>query len=362
MMFKPFWLEDALLLTRQVQLGRTSVVQGVWLNWTNLFPSLLTGIADLFPNARLRPAPSFGDGHDAPLLASLPIQLIPGSAGPGPDHFWSPVRLSLGLAWIFVGFAAGAIALLLHGTVSLSERRAAFVSAVTHELRTPLMTFRMYSEMLADGMVPEEAQRREYLNTLCAEASRLSHLVENVLAYARLERRGSPDRLERVALAELVRRVVPRLIQRTEQAGLRLVEKIDPPAASATLPVDVSAIEQILFNLVDNACKYAARGNPNEVELEASLDRGGPSARVRLRVRDFGPGVSRDVARRLFQPFSKSADEAAHSAPGVGLGLALCRDLSRSMGGELQWIEQSQGGACFELSLPVEASGGAKIG
>ena len=71
---------------------------------------------------------------------------------------------------------------------SLSERRGAFVSAVTHELRTPLTTLRMYTEMLADGMVPDEPRRRSYLQTLRAEADRLGHLVENVLAYSRLER------------------------------------------------------------------------------------------------------------------------------------------------------------------------------
>jgi K+-sensing histidine kinase KdpD len=85
------------------------------------------------------------------------------------------------------------------------------------------------------------------------------------------------------------------------------------------------------------------------IHLEAlSVGKGGM-----LRVRDHGAGISEDAARRLFQPFSKSAQEAAHSAPGVGLGLALCRRLSRAMGGELRWNPAIRDGACFELSLPV---------
>jgi K+-sensing histidine kinase KdpD len=72
-----------------------------------------------------------------------------------------------------------------------------------------------------------------------------------------------------------------------------------------------------------------------------------------LRVRDHGRGISAAGAKRLFQPFSKSAHEAAHTAPGVGLGLALCRRLSRSMGGDLRLDGLVQNGACFVLLLPV---------
>ena len=96
----------------------------------------------------------------------------------------SPIFLSLGIAWACVLLAATAVAGLLAGVMRLSARRASFVSAVTHELRTPLTTFQMYAEMLADGMVPEESKQKEYLATLRAEAGRLIHLVENVLAYA----------------------------------------------------------------------------------------------------------------------------------------------------------------------------------
>jgi signal transduction histidine kinase len=245
-----------------------------------------------------------------------------------------------------------AIALLLRGTLSLSERRAAFVSAVTHELRTPLTTFKMYSEMLAEGMVPDENKRQEYLSTLCAEASRLNHLVENVLAYARLERGSARRRVETVTVRELIDRVRPRLVQRVDQAGMRLQEDVPASASAMVVRVDVGAVEQILFNLVDNACKYAASSETEPiVHLEALPER---SQFTLLRVRDHGRGISAEAAKRLFQPFSKSADEAAHSAPGVGLGLALCRRLARSLGGHLRFNPSVPGGACFELRLPTD--------
>src|SRR5207244_3898258 len=108
---------------------------------------------------------------------------------------------------------------LLAGAVSLSERRAVFVSAVTHELRTPLTTFRTYTEMLARGMVAESS-RASYLDTLCREAERLAHLTENVLFYSRLERGrgGAPN--EVVDIGDVVARVEGRLAARVAEAGM----------------------------------------------------------------------------------------------------------------------------------------------
>jgi signal transduction histidine kinase len=251
--------------------------------------------------------------------------------------------------------AALAVAVLLHGAVSLSERRGAFVSAVTHELRTPLTTFKMYSEMLAEGMVQEESRRKQYLGTLCSEANRLSHLVENVLAYARLERGSARTRVEKISLEQLIERVRPRLVQRAEQAGMQWVEDLDEKALRICVHVDVAAVEQILFNLVDNACKYGAPSASEKIlHLEALPD----GKFAILRIRDHGQGISAQGARRLFKPFSKSAHEAAQSAPGVGLGLALCRRLSRSMGGNLSLDQSIRTGACFVLQLPISQPNG----
>ncbi len=352
--FKPFWLGNTLILARRVNRGGAVAVQGVWLNWSHLRTALLASVKDLLPDARLEPALARSDAHEARRLAALPVKLLPGFIPAAPSAEWTPVQFSLAFAWAGVCIAAAAVALLLHGTLALSERRAAFVSAVTHELRTPLTTFRMYSEMLAEDMVPDPERRQSYLQTLVAEAGRLSHLVENVLAYARLERGSARTRIERVALRELLARIQPRLAERAAQAGLTLVEDVDERAAATVVRVDVSAVEQILFNLVDNACKYAAPGATERViHLEVLPEQGKFAL---LRVRDHGQGISAAGARRLFQPFSKSAAEAAHTAPGVGLGLALCRRLSRSLGGDLRLASSPGGGASFVLSLPLSAA------
>ena len=350
---KPIWFGDALVLARRVSVEGRDYIQGCWLDWPQIKTWLLASVNDLLPGANLEPLRDAGADPQARLLASLPLRLQPGSVSQlstlnAPP--FSPIKLALAVSWLCVLLAAVAVAILLHGAVSLSERRGAFVSAVTHELRTPLTTFKMYSEMLAEGMVQDEERRRQYLNTLCSEANRLSHLVENVLAYARLERGSARSRVESLSLGQLIDRVKARLAQRADQAGLRLEVDGAPEALASVVHIDVAAVEQILFNLVDNACKYAAHDAAERViHLEALPD----SKFAMLRVRDHGQGISEEGARRLFKPFSKSAHEAAHTAPGVGLGLALCRRLSRSMGGDLRLDRLVKSGACFVLSLPL---------
>ena len=356
---RPLWVGDSLVLARSAMLPEGPVVQGVWLDWAALRRSLVDTIADLLPQARLEPLRESESQQEPRSLASIPLRLVPAdeilpSIPPG-----TPVRISLAVAWACVLAAALAVGLLLKGALALGERRGAFVSAVTHELRSPLTTFRMYSEMLAEGMVTDPDTRQGYLDTLCAESHRLGHMVENVLAFAGLERGSARRRDETLSLSDLVGRISPRLIQRTRQAGMELEVDAADPARGVVVKVDVSAVEQILFNLVDNACKYA-------VAVDGAAPAEGAVVRLEfgvtgrcgvLRLRDHGPGISRDRVRAIFRPFNKSAQDAARSAPGVGLGLALSRRLARSLGGDLVYEGTERGGASFALKLPSAEQG-----
>lgn len=341
---RPVWVGDKLLFAHRVQRGKETVVQGCWLDWAALRLQLLEEIADL-PGADLAPI-SAGDITAGRILATLPVRLVvpPPIAEP---PLWSPIRLALAVAWGTFMLASGAAGWLLLGVVTLSERRASFVSAVTHELRTPLTTFRMYAEMLAADMIKEPDQRQRYLETLCVEADRLTHLVDNVLLYARLERTQPGKNRVAISVGEMLDRFTSRLADRAEQADLKLVVECDASARQLTLHTDPAAVEQIVFNLIDNACKYAVPADDKSIVLAVAVQRHG----VELSVRDFGPGLSRSAQRRLFQPFSKTSEEAAVSAPGVGLGLALCKRLAVDLGGRLSFAPASPG-ARFVLQLP----------
>jgi signal transduction histidine kinase len=343
------WIGPALVLARRVRVEEGAFLQGCWLDWDVIRRDLLDGSPDLVPGARLEPVRAQGGLAEARMLASLPVRLVPGPAPELAETRWTPVRLSLLVAWACLVVAAAAVAILLRGALGLSERRGTFVSAVTHELRTPLTTFRLYTEMLDEGMVSGADTQRAYLKTLRAEADRLGHLIENVLAFARLERGRAADDREVIKPADLLDRLVPRLSVRARQSGMELVVEPDSADHTPMVRVDLSVVEQVLSNLVDNAVKYAGEVADRRIHLAVA-----PSGRwLALCVRDHGPGLPPRAIRRLFRPFSKSAHDAAHSAPGVGLGLALSRRLARALGGDLTLQENGPSGACFVLTLPV---------
>ena len=342
------WIGPNLLLARRVLVGGQTHVVGAWWDWGEIQNWLLKNVADLLPAARLEAAGIDAAAEQPHRLATLPVRLVPGAVPvetpPGP----SATIVSLAGAWVGLLLAAGAVGGLLHGTLSLSERRGAFVSAVTHELRTPLTTMRMYAEMLADGMVTDEQKRIRYLATVREETNRLCRLVENVLSYSRLEGNRRQVAPQPVDLAQLLQEVEPRLRRRASEAGMELVLGDAAAGGSATVTTDPAALEQILLNLVDNACKYAARAEDRRIHLE--LLREGRSAV--LRVRDHGPGVPAGDRERIFRPFFRAKRDSAGSFGGVGLGLAISRRLARSLGGEIR-VDRSAGrGAGFSLILP----------
>ena len=345
----PLWLDGHMLLARRMKADGSPVVQGCQLDWPAIRHSLLESVDDLLPDADLVPVDAPSHDFESRQLAALPARIVPGGLPAADDGPLSALHLSLVVAWGCALLAAAAVAGLLWGVLRLSERRAAFVSAVTHELRTPLTTFQMYAEMLADGMVTDPAQQTEYLATLRREAARLIHLVENVLSYARLERGRADRRGEQLTAGELLARVAPRLADRAQQAGMQWETQVSDGTPDATLHTNSGVVEQILFNLVDNACKYARAAEDRRIHLAAVLGGG----RLELIVRDHGPGIAPQAARRLFRPFSKSAHDAAESGPGVGLGLALSRRLARQLGGELRFDSGGGDGARFVLSLPA---------
>ncbi len=351
---KPMWYGETLLLARRAEVRGQTYIQGCWLDWHALHAELKRGIEDLLPDAALVAYDGEKIDREGRLLANLPVRLEPGTLPVAEVEAWTPIRISLLVAWGCVLLVILAVAGLLHGTMVLSERRGAFVSAVTHEMRTPLTTFRMYTEMLLRGMVPDEEKRRHYVKTMSGEANRLSHMVENVLAYARLEGNGKAGRVEPVELSAIMERVEERLADHAARAKFDFHVDLDPPARETRVLADAAAVEHILFNLVDNACKYAVDAEPREIRLTVRPE----GRRVRLAVRDFGPGVRASESHTLFKPFHKSAHRAAESSPGVGLGLALSRRLARRMQGDLDIDATSEQGACFVLSLPMADGNG----
>lgn len=346
--FVPLWTTvdgvSGLVFVREVSIGDEMSYQGFVANWDALREALLAQIADLLPDAELVVVRD--DAADVgSILASIPVALDVETPPPPAVPLLTPVRVTLGATWIagFIGLMA------LGGTVRASlrfgEKGRRFASAVTHELRTPLTTFRMYTEMLADGMVDDDARRREYLETLRGESGRLSSLVENVLSYARLEEGGRAPTPVAVTEEMILGRIDPMLRRRTDEAGMVLDLDVDLGGRNARF--DLDAVSQILFNLVDNACKYADGDDPT---ILVSVRRQGD--RVLITVRDHGPGIPACDLDSIFDAFERGVARDSQ-LPGIGLGLALSRELATAMNGHLRLVPPAGVGACFELAIPV---------
>ncbi len=337
-----------LAFVRTVDAERGSSLQGFLTDWRALSEGALAQVQDLVPGARLVPVQEERSADDTTgrVLAMLPAELSV-AAPPSPVAPDGPLRPALAIVWAAALLALVAGAVTLRATIAYGERRSRFASAVTHELRTPLTTFRMYAEMLADGLVTDPQAQREYLQTLRGESERLSSVVENVLAYARLEQGRADARIERLPLRDVAERLVPRLERRAADSDVALHVDVRGPAGDP-LRVDVEALGQILLNLVDNACKYGASSGAPRVDLVLEALPG----RLRASVADRGPGIPRALRERVFAPFDRGARDEG-SVPGVGLGLALSRGLARRLRGDVTLDADHAPGARFVVDLPA---------
>jgi len=238
--------------------------------------------------------------------------------------------------------------LLLRREYELSRLRADFVSGVSHELRTPLAQIRMFAETVALGRVRSEGERLRSLQIIDQEARRLTHLVANLLHFARSERQYTRVTPAPAALGPLVRQIVDDftpLASRGTLVRTNMGEAIEAP-------VDADALRQILLNLLDNAVKY---GRPNQVvtvRLEAV------PGHARISVDDEGPGVPEADRGRVWERFWRCERDRGSAVGGTGIGLSVVRELTALHGGRT-WVEDVPGtgpGARFVIELPLSPS------
>ena len=220
-----------------------------------------------------------------------------------------------------------------------------FVASVSHELKTPLTSISMYAEMLQSERVASEAKRREYLGVIVNQTGRLTRLVNNVLAFGRLEQgRGKYD-CRAMALAETVEAILATQTPRLNKRGIGLRLSLLQVAVRA----DRDALEQVLLNLVDNAVKYGC-GEDGGAAIEVRVSESESWGEVW--VMDHGPGVPVRWRRSIFKTFVRVDNSLTRQQGGSGIGLSIARLLVRDMGGALHYQTQPGYGACFVVRLP----------
>ena len=232
--------------------------------------------------------------------------------------------------------------------INLARRQQDFVSAVSHELKSPLTSIRMYGEMLKEGWADEE-KRQSYYEFIHDESERLSRLISNVLQLAKITRNEPQFDLKPTTVAELMSSTESKISSQIERAGFELRLKRSEAAEQATINIDEDCFTQIIINLVDNAIKFSKNAENKIIEISSN-----PSGdnRILFSVRDYGPGIQKDQMKKIFELFYRSESELTRETVGTGIGLAIVHQLTLAMNGNVDMIN-AEPGAEFRIWFSI---------
>ena len=264
-------------------------------------------------------------------------------------------RLTLGLLIavlvLAIGVGSWLIVRSLNAELKLARQKTDFVSNVSHELKTPLTSIRMFSELLAEGRVADAAKQRSYLNIITAEAGRLTRLINNVLDFSRMERGEKKYNFQPCDLAAVVRGIEQTFRPHLEAGGFKFICEL--PDAPVPVRGDADALSQVIVNLLSNAEKYSNGGK--EITLQLA-QRQSPLPHAEIKVLDRGAGIPRGSEEKIFEKFYRAHDSLSSGVQGSGLGLTIARQIARAHGGDVVYEPRDGGGSCFSLRLPISAT------
>jgi len=275
------------------------------------------------------------------------------------ELIFSVKRLPAGPGASVIAWLSGILLLVLFGgmvlmyrlggaQIDLSRQQQDFVSAVSHELKTPLTSIRMYGEMLREGWASDE-KKKSYYDYIYDESERLSRLIENVLQLARMTRNDLQLDLKPVTVAELTDTIKSKISTQVERAGFSLDLNCANDISDKKINVDVDCFVQIIINLVDNAIKFSNKSEQRKIDINCSTMSGNI---VQLSVRDYGPGISKDQMKKIFKLFYRTESELTRETVGTGIGLALVNQLAQLMNAKVDVVNK-QPGAEFSVSFPA---------
>lgn len=263
--------------------------------------------------------------------------------GPGARVLgWSTLVLA-------VVFCVAFLALYRLGSsqIELARQQQDFVSAVSHELKTPLTSIRMYGEMLKEGWA-EPDKRQQYYEYIHDESERLTRLISNVLQLASITRNAPSLDIRATRVGQLMQDIEAKVSNQVQRSGFSLVLERNEAIEHVEVAVDKDCCMQIIINLVDNAIKFSRYATPKVIEISSRLTGG---SGVTFMVRDYGPGVPRDQMKKIFRLFYRSESELTRETVGTGIGLAIVHQLTLAMGGKTDVVNREPG-AEFSVTLP----------
>jgi len=271
-----------------------------------------------------------------------------------PDAISQSAQLITETLYGLIGLAIGAIAigsLLIaldtHRQLRLAQKKTDFVSNVSHELKTPLTSIRMFAELLHERRVTDPAKIADYLRIMRVEAERLTRLINNVLDFARLERNQKHYTRRLLDLQPEIERLWESQAEHLRAQGFSV--EADIASGPWWAMVDNDSIVQVIVNLVSNAEKYSPE--KKEIEFRAAVEDG----LIRIEILDRGAGVPAGEEKKIFESFYRAHDSLSSGIPGSGLGLTLALRIARDHGGDVRCERRAGGGSIFTLTLPEQS-------
>ncbi|HEY1718215.1 MAG TPA: HAMP domain-containing sensor histidine kinase [Verrucomicrobiae bacterium] len=248
-----------------------------------------------------------------------------------------------------IGVGSWLIVSSLNSELKLARQKTDFVSNVSHELKTPLTSIRMFSELLAENRVTDAAKQKSYLQIITAEAARLTRLINNVLDFSRMESGEKKYNFAPCDLTEVVRLTAETFRPHLEAGGFKFICEL--PGTKIPIRGDADALSQIIVNLLSNAEKYG--NGKKEVSIQVAQKQS-PLPHAEIKILDRGSGVPRGSEEKIFEKFYRAHDSLSSGIQGSGLGLTIARQIARAHGGDVIYEPREGGGSCFVLRLPIK--------
>jgi signal transduction histidine kinase len=234
----------------------------------------------------------------------------------------------------------------VNNELNLSRMKSYFMSTVSHEFKSPLTSIRQMAEMLVRNRVPSQERKANYYTTILQQSERLSHLIDNILDFTKMEGGYKVFRFEKAHIAPAVKNIVELFREITAGSGFQI--RLAIPEHLPEMIFDKEAIEQMVYNLIDNAFKYSRESKVIDVQLISE------GSHIIISVQDYGVGIRKEDQEKIFSRFYRAGEELSQNVKGSGIGLAIVKQIVAAHHGEIT-VESSPGkGSKFSVKLPVK--------
>ena len=226
---------------------------------------------------------------------------------------------------------------------AIEEERRFLISAVAHDLRTPLFALRGSLEGIATGVANTEEKRQQYLQIALRRANDLENLIRDLFAWSRLELTSLELNPSSIGLRSLIQRAVESIRPQAETRNIHIEDVV----ANAQVTLDADLMQRAIGNVLDNALNYSSAGESIEIDAEIQ------STDLIITIRDHGSGIPESELEKVFNPMFRGEDSRNRNSGGAGLGLNVARRILEAHGGAISARNHPDGGAEFELRVPT---------